>query len=264
MKHNRTSVNLVFVSLSVLVILACNFLTGGTTPASAPTQPPEPTKKSAPTSPPAPTQKPLPTVVPVEATATEAPSDPSIEEFNTLLQEFADKGYVTTTDGDITPLADFKQEWAQLGWFNWWTFDPNVTTGKEFIFKGHFSWSSATSSPDPSGCGIIFGLQDSGDFYAVFLDNKRIYFYMYRSQLYAVGKTSGKGTTNFSNPAESDFALAVSNGKAYASVDGAVTTYTLSVDQTSAGTFAVSLMSGTNRDYGTRCEATKMVVWSAK
>jgi hypothetical protein len=246
-----------FLSIAVLFVLACNAVVG--TP-SAPVPTDQPVQEEAPTPMPTQTPRPQPTNIPTEVPDLAATEQ--ADEFYTLLETFKEKGYLTTTEGEITTLAPFEEEWAQIGWFQWWEYD--VTTAAEFLFKARFNWVSATSSPDPSGCGVIFGLQESGDYYSVFLDNRRIFFYMFRKTLYSVGKTSGKGTTSFDNPAESDFVLAVSNKKAYVSVDGDVTVYTLSEDQTTAGNFALSLLSGTNKDYGTRCTATDMVVWSAR
>ena len=255
MKQNSTLTKVLFALLAAVFVLSCSLFTGGDAP--EPTKPPEKVSTEAPeTEAPAATEAPVAT----EAPATEAP-DPAMDEFNALLQKFDDKGYISTTEGEITTLSDFKEEWAQIGYFNYWTYD--VTTSDEFVFKAHFNWSTASSTPDPSGCGVVFGLQDSGDYYVVFLTHDHIRFRLARGgNLYEVGKTSGKGTTNFGNPAESEFALAVSNQKAYVSVDGDVTTYTLSMDQTTAGAIALSLRSGTNKDYGTRCEATEMFVWS--
>lgn len=69
---------------------------------------------------------------------------------------------------------------------------------------------------------------------------------------------------NFSNPAEADFALAVKGKSAYVSVDGEVTEYTLSADQGTDGDFALTLLSGTNSGYGTRCEMTDMFLFVPK
>ena len=74
-------------------------------------------------------------------------------------------------------------------------------------------------------------------------------------------KTSGTGVYDFDNPAEAEFAIAVHDQKAYVLVDGVPTLYTLSVDQTTNGYIGNSVLSGTNRDYGTRCEATEMLLW---
>jgi hypothetical protein len=36
------------------------------------------------------------------------------------------------------------------------------------------------------------------------------------------------------------------------------------LDQSTKGDFALSLLSGTNKDYGTRCEISDMILWTAK
>jgi len=252
MNRFRMCTKFILVSLSVLLFMtAC----GGT----AQTNTPVPTNTLKPTSAPptkAPTSTPKPSATPNIAETQKA------DEFNSLLQTFNEKGYISTTAGKVTPLKDFSQEWAQIGWFQFWNED--VTTPDEFVFKAHFSWASASTTPEPSGCGFAFGIQENGDYYITFLDSKSILFALVRGDnLYTMGKTNGKGTTNFGNPAESDFAIAVNAQKAYVSVDGDVTTYTLSQDQTSAGGVAMSIMSGTNKDYGTKCKGTNMVIWTA-
>jgi hypothetical protein len=84
------------------------------------------------------------------------------------------------------------------------------------------------------------------------------------SGVYQVGKTRGSGRANFDNPAEADFAIAVKGKSAFVSVDGEVTEYTLSADQTTKGEYGVTLLSGTNSDYGTRCEMTDVMFWAQK
>lgn len=212
---------------------------------------------AAPTRTPKPTSTPEPTITP-DVVATQL-----YEDFYLTLQKFEEKGYVETIEGDIVEYAPFEEEWAQLGWYQWWDFDEEPIG--DFLFSSHFSWSVAHSTPETSGCGIVFGFQENSDHYVVFLDQHRILFLMARgSSVYEVGKTRGSGRTNFANPAEADFALAVNGQKAYVSVDGDVTEYTLSMDQTSTGQLAITLLSGTNRDYGTRCEATDIMLWTPK
>jgi hypothetical protein len=135
----------------------------------------------------------------------------------------------------------------------------------DFVFKGKLAWSSASNTPETSGCGIIFGLQENNDHYGVFIDKGRIQFLMGRGpNVYNVGKTSGSGRLSYGNPAEAEVIIAVKDQIANVSVDGDITKYTLSADQTSRGTFALSILSGTNKDYGTHCEMTDMMLWVAK
>ena len=64
--------------------------------------------------------------------------------------------------------------------------------------------------------------------------------------------------------AEADVIVAVKDKSSFVSINGDVTEYTLSADQTTHGKFAFSILSGTNKDYGTRCEMTDNMLWTAK
>ena len=245
--------------LSVILILAFVSMACSTSAAPTPTATPVPatnTPEATATNTPLPTKTPLPTATPNVA-ATQR-----IEDFNSILQDYASNGYIGGTEGKITELDDFHEDWAQLGWYQWW---PQDKVTNDFVFKSHIAWSAASNTPEISGCGIVFGVQTNEDHYAIFIDRGRIAFLMKRgSHYYEVGKTSGSGRLNYGNPAEADLIVAVSNQIAYVSVDGEVTKYTLSADQTSSGTLALSVLSGTNRDYGTRCEMTDTLLWVAK
>ncbi len=242
----------------VIAVLACSLATPATS-VPTPTIPPAtdtPLPSPTPTNTPKPTSTPKPTATP-DVAATQR-----VDEFQSLLQTFEEKGYVETTEGNISELPPFKEEWAQLGWYMWWPYDDATS---DFVFKAHFKWSTALATSDESGCGFIFGIQDNDDHYAVFLDKSRILFLMARgSNVYLVGKTRGSGRANFGNPAEADFAVAVKGQSAFVSVNGEVTEYTLSADQSSRGGYGATLLSGTNRDYGTRCEMTDVMFWTQK
>jgi len=228
-------------------------------------QPPEPTPvppTNAPVLPPTESLPPTAEPSPVPDVPTPTLEVVQTGEFDLLLQEFADKGYVNTTEGETITIEPFKEEWAQLNYYQWWTIDQQAS---DLVFTGHFKWSSSNSTPDLSGCGVIFGLQESDDHYAVILDKGRIAFFMSRgANVYEVGRTRGPGRVSFGNPAEADFALAVKGKSAYVSVDSEVTEYTLSQDQSTDGDFALTMLSGTNSGYGTRCEMTDMFLFVPK
>ena len=63
------------------------------------------------------------------------------------------------------------------------------------------------------------------------------------SKVYLVGKTRGSGRADFGNPAEADFAVAVKGQSAFVSVNGEVTEYTLSVNQSSRGEYGATAAS---------------------
>jgi len=250
MKFLHTERILTAMLVLILVAPACSAVAPAATPTATKTPLP-------PTNTPRPTATPKPTATPNRAATQRA------DDFSALLDTFAGKGYLEETAGKIVALDPFEQEWAQLGWYRWWIYDD--TKLSDFVFASHFSWSSAAESSDISGCGIVFGIQENDDHYAVFLDNSRIAFAMHRGRYsYEVGKTRGSGRVSFENPAEADFAVAVSGRNAYVSVDGEITEYTLSADQSTDGKFGYTLWSGTNRDYGTRCMMIDPMRWTPK
>ena len=179
-----------------------------------------------------------------------------------LLQGYVDADYITSTTGEFEDIDDFNEEWAQLYWYQWWPIHQTTTNYGNLVFRAHFGWQTATRTSDLSGCGIVFGVQPNGDHYAVFIDKARVAYMMNRGgQTYQVGKTSGAGRLSIAEPAEADVTVIVQDTTSYVLVDDVVTKYTLSKDQSSSGEFALSLLSGTNKDFGTRCSITDAFIW---
>ncbi len=240
-------------SLLIAVALACS--------GQVPTATAVPTDTSAPPTV-APTATTPPTEAPPPTAAPDLAATQQVEGRLKLLQSYADKGYIETTQGEFEDILDFQEEWAQLGWYQWWYIHDTPTDYGNLVFQGHFKWSTATGTPEISGCGILFGIQPNEDHYAVFIDKSRIAFLMSRgSNVYEVGKTSGSGRVKVQEPYEADVAVIVQGKTGYVIVDGTPTKYTLSADQSSMGEFALSVLSGTNKDYGTRCEITNAYIW---
>lgn len=248
---------------SVIVVLALVTLAcGAFAPEPTATNTPVPATATAtlvPTDTPKPTRTPRPTRTPNLAETQQ------VEALNAEAQAYFDKGYLTTANGDFIKYEDFIQEWAQKDWYNWWLLDQKAS---DFFISAHFKWSTVVVTPNVSGCGFAFAIQDNGDHYAVFLDKSRILFLgsdRSRNGAYAyeVGKTKGSGRVKFDNPAEADFTLIVKDRYAYVLVNGELNAeYTLSKTQTIDGNLGLTLLSGANRDYGTRCEMTDIRVWT--
>ena len=67
------------------------------------------------------------------------------------------------------------------------------------------------------------------------------------------------------HPVEADFALIVKGAYAYVLVNEEVVgEYTLAQSKVLRGRLGLSLLSGTNKDYGTRCEMTNLHLWIPK
>ena len=224
------------------------------------------------------TPKPTETLIPATMTATGSPTSkprptdtPNIaatqayEDLYEQLKVYKDKGYIPNLEGSYILLNNFSKSWVHINWYEWWTQDRLITN---FVFNGHFSWSTASATPEISGCGIAFGIQSNHDNYAVFLDKSRILFQHKVStskNAYEVGKTRGTGRVNISSPYNADFSLIVNGYHAYVYVDKAfIGEYTLSTDSIMYGKFGYSVLSGTNKDYGTKCKITNGRLWTFK
>jgi hypothetical protein len=178
--------------------------------------------------------------------------------FNQEIQSYYDAGYVASTAGSFKEFDDFDYEWAQLGWYQWYPLGQEVS---DFSLRAHFKWMSAYKNADESGCGFAFAIQPDNGHYAVFLDRNKIIFLdadsSYGSYARSVGRTKGSGRVKFDNPAEADFTLIVNGISAYVLVNNElIGQYTLSKSRILQGDVGLTLLSGTNKDYGTRCEMT--------
>jgi hypothetical protein len=196
----------------------------------------------------------------VEADAVAA-ADPVADRLLEQLDKFKEDGRIPATEGEYIRLEDFSESFAQLGYYQGY---PTGIELENFVFIGHLSWETALATSDVSACGILFASQPDSSDYAVFLDKSRVYFSSSTATSYKeLGKTSGTGRVNFTNPAEADFSLVVYENHAYVYVnDDFIGEYTLSADKPLRGGFGYGIISGTNRDYGTRCEITEAGVWS--
>ena len=105
---------------------------------------------------------------------------------------------------------------------------------------------------------------EDGKHYAVVLDRQKVLFLIDSGGgSREIKPTRGSGAVRIENPMEADFTLIVKDNYSYALVDGVlVGEYALSQSQPYQGRLGLTVLSGTNRDYGTRCEITDLYAWS--
>jgi hypothetical protein len=259
MQH-KFSFRLVLLFLSmVLAASACS--TVAPTPTLTSTPQPTATETLVPTATLTPTRTPRPTSTP-NMTATQR-----AEDYQAEVQSYFDQGYLKTTEGSIEEVSMFVQRFAQLDWYSWEALGVNVA---DFFLSGHFQWSSAYRNAAESGCGFVFAIQEDGSHYAVFLDRARIIFLDYdASYTYSrnVGLTRGTGRVKFDNPfdhaVEADFTLIVNDTTAYVLVDQELTgQYTLAQSRILKGDLGLTVLSGTNKDFGTSCAISNIHYWT--
>lgn len=259
MKRRYSPILLLCLLSLAMIISACSTFAP---PAATSTSTPEPTatQTASPTATFTPTRTPRPTATPNLA-ATE-----KYEAYQAEAQSYFEAGYLTTVDGRIEEIDEFKDDWAQLGWYRWL---PLGTEVSDFFISAHFKWESAYKNASESGCGFTFAVQPDYGHYAVFLDRSKIIFLdadsSYGSYVLPVGITRGPGRVKYGNPAEADFALIVKGISAYVLVDNEfIGEYTLSKSRILTGDIGLTILSGTNKDYGTRCEMTNIRLFAPK
>lgn len=258
MKSFRSNPFLLFIFVLSLMAYACQgTVFAEPTATSSSTPNPTATQTLTPTATLTPTNTPRPTRTPNLAATQKA------EDILAEAKKYVEQGYLSSADGTFKEYDDFYEEWAQLGWYKRWHFDEHA---HNFFLSAHLKWSSAYRSADISGCGFVFAAQENGDHYAVFLDRTQVLM------LYAdlasgfsrrVNVTTGTGRVKFGNPAdqpvEANFTLIVNDTSAYVLVDDEmIGKYTLAKSKDLDGILGLTLLSGTNKDFGTRCEMTNI------
>ena len=258
MQRRTTSLTL-FISILVILLLFSSCSTFAP-PAPTNTSTPEPTatKTATPTATDRPTPTPRPTKTPNLA-ATQ-----HMDELQEEAEAYYDQGYLESPDGRFKEYDDFDEKWAQLGWYSWWPLNQTV---RDFYLTAHFKWSSAYRNADISGCGFAFAIEPDDDHYALFLDRAKVYFVDTTRYYSALSPVRGTGRVDFGNPfdapVEADFTLIVKGTSAYVLVDDVlVGEYVLSQSKNLRGGLGLTLLSGTNKDFGTRCEMTNIHVWT--
>ncbi len=261
MKKSTPIMYAVFVLL--IATIAC---AGGATavPTAVPptdTAAPSETPTKVPTS----TSTPRPTATPNLAATKES------EETMSRIQSYVDQGYLTSTDGRVAKLDDYKREYAQIDYldFDLAGWDSPV---QDFAAWANVKWENAApvGAPQYSGCGFSFRIDPNNyDGYTAMLTNDRVLLTYCDSSINRcgeVGKTRGSGRLKLGNPAEAFMELVVNGTQAYVKVDGQfIGEYTLFKDKlVNPGYLLYSIISGTNHDYGVRCEITDSKLWIVK
>jgi hypothetical protein len=177
-----------------------------------------------------------------------------------LVNHLVDEGYLTTNEGDFYPLVDFDESWAQLGWY--WFF-PTGYAPSDFVIRASAEWDSASQTPDPSGCGFVFREDGQPNHYVTFFGTDgNVYFSRYYK---GVPDLIGKNYYGIVGVQEgaADIVLAVEGNWITYLVNGQMVLREYD-EALSSGNLDYTLISGTNKDYGTHCRMTNIGLWVIK
>jgi len=169
------------------------------------------------------------------------------------------QGYVTRSEGEYFSLPPFDETWAQIDWYQWTYTDYSPT---DFIIRGHASWDSASDTANwfSSGCGFVFREKDEDNHYFAFLGlDGSAYMWRFVHGVFARLGSSYYGGLEV--PAgEADIVLSVDGADFTFFVNG-VAVHSRHDGALASGNLALTLSSGTNKGYGTRCRMTELELW---
>lgn len=195
----------------------------------------------------------------VQASATPAIDSQATQQAQAMMgtvQQLFDEGIISTREGEYHRLEDFNESWAQLGYYQWW---KTGYSPENFIISADIAWESASDRANwpEAGCGIVFSEDGASDHHLAYLSLDGF------GRLAQISKGQWKnlaahryGTLSVPN-GNAKIMLVVYNQRINFYVNGqrVANAYDGSLD---AGNLALTLLSGTNKDFGTRCQMTNI------
>jgi hypothetical protein len=173
--------------------------------------------------------------------------------------ELAGDGYLSTTDGEYHEISDFDKSWAQINWYQWWHTDHSP---RDFVIRADAYWDSASETANwfNSGCGFVFREKNADNHYLAFLamdGNVR-----FARSVRGVWRNLG-----YSYYGKLD--IPMGNAEIMLVVEGEWFTFFVNGEKVHSrqdqglhsGSLALTLLSGTNKSYGTRCRMTNIELW---
>jgi hypothetical protein len=179
-----------------------------------------------------------------------------------IIQRLYQEEVISNMDGEYHRVDDFDQSWAQINWYQWWRTGLKL---ENFVIRTDAEWESASKTANwfSSGCGFVYSENGTDDHFASFLAldgnvyNSRVRHGIF-SQLpggYYGRLDTPKGKAEIMMVVDQTVVSFYVNGKR-------VSRFTDStIDE---GVFALTLNSGTNLDFGTRCKMTNVDIWELK
>jgi hypothetical protein len=178
------------------------------------------------------------------------------------VQNLYNEGVISTLDGTYYALPDFENSWAQMNSYDYELTDYTVT---DFVLSTDTEWESASTSANwaNSGCAFVFRLNARGDHYLGYLGLDG-WFYLYQNlskTLKRLGKwyydqvDIPKGQAKITLVVEGDQMTFLVNDQEVEQVTD---------DTFQTGLLGYALLSGTNKDFGTRCRITNVELWEIR
>jgi hypothetical protein len=250
-------------------------------PTRTPTSTPSPTVTITPTASPSPTSTPNQTSTAFAARAEalkatlQAQQDASIaaetaiaeqtqQAVDALWAQLAGDGSITGENGELTSMKDFEQSWAQRNWYQWWPFGVELSN---FVLTSHLEWKTTPEDKTAEGaCGFVFRIQEKGHLVVFLYTTQRVELGVVDLGRYQLVKRPWVNPVlekTAPKDGSANFLLAADGESITVYIDG-VKSYRWVVARTDKGDLGYTLLSGTNRDFGTYCKFSNTRLWELK
>ena len=179
-----------------------------------------------------------------------------------LVKKLQTEGILSRIEGAYSPIEDFDQSWAQINWYQW---TPTGFSPENFVIHANAAWDSASDKANwfNSGCGFVFSFKDKNNHHLIFLGLDGMVYLERVSQ----GNYKSLGKEYYGKlsipKGEAELTLAVVDKNINFLVNGkrVIQRYDAAVGP---GALNLTLLSGTNKDFGTRCQMTNIGLWELK
>lgn len=181
-----------------------------------------------------------------------------LDHFNDLLNSLHEENYIVYDEGEYAIIDDFNESWAQLGYYQW---VPTGYSPSSFVVRTNASWESASTTADwwTSGCGFVFREgSDSHYLFYLALDGNAYLIRNTSSGLVLLGQGYYGNVGTPSGKAE---LMLVANGDQLTLFVNGQRVYSRKDSSLSGGKLNLTLLSGTNKDFGTNCEMKNIDLW---
>jgi hypothetical protein len=182
--------------------------------------------------------------------------------FTSVIEKLWEDGIVNAIEGDYYRLDDFDQSWAQINWYQWWRLNH---LAENFVLSTDVSWQSASDTANwyASGCGFVFSETDRDHHHVAYLtlDGYGVLARLAKGDWKTLAaQRYGKVSTPNGN---AKIMLVVDDKRINFYVNDKLVTnaYDNSIKE---GNIAFTLLSGTNKDFGTRCKMSNIELFILK
>ncbi len=196
--------------------------------------------------------------------AVKATAQAEADAFFSVVKGFYDEGKIGTVEGDYFKLDDYARSEAKLNYFSP---DPLGYEAENFVWSADLTWLSASENANwfASGCGVLYGMQSDGFGQAILtylgLDGLAHTLMGYKQGWPQVAvKRWGKPDLP---KGEASMTVVLWDKRATVYVDDKLTSeYYAPLFK--PGDIGLTVVSGTNKDFGTLCEFTNMNLFILK